>query len=127
MTGMSMHVDVRNVDDVIIVDMSGKLIGGIGDVMLREVMNEVIASGWKKILLNLSEVSSIDSAGVGELVASIKLADRFGSAVKTLRIGDRVRHVLQISKILPRLDVYEDEQEALKAFAAAVPRSRGAQ
>jgi anti-sigma B factor antagonist len=115
---MTMHVDVRNVDDVIIVDMSGKLIGGIGDVMLREVMNEVIASGWKKILLNLSEVSSIDSAGVGELVASIKLADRFGSSVKTLRIGDRVRHVLQISKILPRLDVYEDEQEALKAFAA---------
>lgn len=111
-----MHVDVRNAGDVIIVDMSGKLVAGTGDVILREVMNELVAGGWKKILLNLSEVSSIDSAGVGELVASIKLAERFGSAVKTLRIGDRVRHVLQISRILPKLSVYEDEHEALKAF-----------
>ena len=104
-----MHVDVRNAGDVIIVDLSGRLIAGSGDVLLREVMNELVASGWKKVLLNLSEVNSIDSAGVGELVASIKMAERFGTMVKTLRIGDRVRHVLQISKILPRLDVYEDE------------------
>jgi anti-sigma B factor antagonist len=111
-----MHVDVRNAGEVIIVDLSGRLIAGSGDVLLREVMNELVASGWKKVLLNLSEVNSIDSAGVGELVASIKMAERFGTMVKTLRIGDRVRHVLQISKILPRLDVYEDEGEAVKAF-----------
>lgn len=116
-----MHVDVRNAEDVIIVDMSGKLVAGIGDIMLREVMNELIASGWKKIILNLSEVNSIDSAGVGELVASIKLAERFGSCVKTLRIGDRVRHVLQISRILPKLEVYEDEAVAVKSFS--VPRT----
>lgn len=114
-----MHVDVRNAGDVIIVDLTGRLIAGSGDVLLREVMNELVASGWKKVLLNLSEVNSIDSAGVGELVASIKMAERFGTMVKTLRIGDRVRHVLQISKILPRLDVYEDEGEAVKAFDKA--------
>ncbi|MFB3903008.1 MAG: STAS domain-containing protein [Acidobacteriota bacterium] len=114
-----MHVDVRNAGDVIIVDLSGRLIAGSGDVLLREVMNELVASGWKKVLLNLSEVNSIDSAGVGELVASIRMAERFGTTVKTLRIGDRVRHVLHISKILPRLDVYEDEGEAVKAFEQA--------
>jgi len=120
--GTDMHVDVRNAGDVIIVDLSGRLIAGTGDVLLREVMNELVASGWKKVLLNLSEVNSIDSAGVGELVASIKMAERFGTMVKTLRIGDRVRHVLQISKILPRLDVYEDEGEAVKAFQKAAAK-----
>ncbi|HXK60487.1 MAG TPA: STAS domain-containing protein, partial [Acidobacteriota bacterium] len=76
-----MHVDVRNAEDVIIVDLSGRLVAGSGDVLLREVMNELVASGWKKVLLNLSEVDSIDSAGVGELVASIKKAERFGTTV----------------------------------------------
>lgn len=112
-----MHVDVRNSEDVIIVDLNGRLVGGVGDEMLRDVMNELIAEGWKKILLNLSGVEWIDSAGIGELVASIKLAERFGSSVKLLRIGDKVKHVLSISQILPLLDVYEDEAKALETFA----------
>jgi len=55
------------------------------------------------------------------------MAERFGTTVKTLRIGDRVRHVLQISKILPRLDVYEDEGEAVKAFSAPATKRLSAE
>ena len=90
----------------------------MGNQMLREVMDELVAKGWKMILLNLSGVSWIDSAGIGELVASIKMAKRFGISVKLLRIGDRVKHVLSISQILPLLDVFEDEEEALSVLRA---------
>ncbi len=112
-----MEADVRSAGDVIILDLKGRLVSGSGDQLLRDSMNELVAEGWKKILLNLSEVSSIDSAGIGELVASTKMAGRFGSNVKILRFGDRVRHVLAISRLLPLFEVYEDEREALDKFA----------
>lgn len=111
-----MRVDVRNVDDVLIVDLEGRMVAGVGEQMLHDVMNELVAEGWKKILLNLSGVTWIDSAGIGELVAGIRMAARFGCRVKLLRIGDRVRHVLSISQILPLLEIYEDEEEALKSM-----------
>jgi anti-sigma B factor antagonist len=109
-----MQIDIRKVDDVIIVDLTGRLVAGVGNEMLRDVMDELVAEGWKLILLNLSGVSWIDSAGIGELVASIKMAKRFGVSVKLLRMGDRVKHVLSISRILPLLDVFENEEEALR-------------
>jgi len=111
-----MQVDIRQDDDVIIVDLNGRMVAGVGEQLLRDVMNQLVAEGWKRILLNLSGVSWIDSSGIGELVASLKMASRFGVTVKLLRIGDRVKHVLSISQILPLLDVYEDEVEALEVL-----------
>ena len=116
-----MHVEVRNLEDVILVDMEGRLVAGVGDQMLRDVMNELIAEGWQKILLNLSGVSWIDSSGIGELVAGIRLAKRFNCSVKLLRAGDRVRHVLSLSQLLPLLEIYETEQEALDRFRGESP------
>lgn len=113
-----MQVDIRQVEDVIVVDLEGRMVAGVGERILRGVMNQLVAEGWKMILLNLSGVSWIDSSGIGELVASIRLAKRFGVSVKLLRIGDRVKHVLSISQILPLLDVYENEREALEALRA---------
>ncbi len=114
-----MQVDIRHVDDVIIVDLAGRMVAGVGEKILHDIMNQLVAEGWKRILLNLSGVSWIDSGGIGELVASLKLAKRFGVTVKLLRIGDRVKHILSISQILPMLDVYESEEEAVEALRAA--------
>ncbi|MFQ5737804.1 MAG: STAS domain-containing protein, partial [Acidobacteriota bacterium] len=108
-------------EDVAIVDLQGRLVTGGADEMLRKAMNQLIVEGKKRILLNLSRVSWIDSAGIGELIASIKLAKRFGASVKLLRVGDRVKHVLSISKLLPLLDVYENEKEALGSFGGEIP------
>ena len=113
-----MHVEVRNTGDVIIVDLQGRLVAGVGDQMLREVMDELVDAGWQKVLLNLSGVSWIDSAGIGELVAGIKRAKRLNYSVKLLRVGDRVKHVLSLSQLLPLLEIYESEQEALERFKA---------
>ncbi len=111
-----MRVDVRHIEDVIIVDLEGRLVSGTGDQLLRDVMNELLAESWTKILLNLSEVTKIDSAGIGELVASIKLARRFSSKVKLLHVRGQIRDILELSQILPLLEIYESEQSAVEAF-----------
>src|SRR5260221_6909396 len=111
-----MHVEVRKAGDVVIVDLQGKLLFGIGDEILRNVINELVAENWKKILLNLSGVSSVDSAGVGELVASQKLCAKFGARMKLLNLNERVKASLHISQILPIFEVYDDENVALEHF-----------
>lgn len=116
-----MRVHVRKAEDVVIVDLNGNLVVGDGDELLREVTNELLAEGWKKILLSLAAVPRVDSGGMGELVASWKLAQRFGASLRLLRPGDRVAHTLHIAQVLPLLQVYEDEPGALAAFRTPPP------
>lgn len=116
-----MHVEVRKSGEVVIVDMSGKLVAGVGDEILRNVVNELLAENWKKILLNLSAVSSLDSAGTGELVASLKVCERFGASLKLLNLNERVRKSLHLSQLLPVFEVYDDERQALTQFTASAP------
>jgi anti-sigma B factor antagonist len=111
-----MKVDVRQADDVIIVDLEGRLVLGVGDEILRDVMNELLAEDWKKILLNLREVRIMDSSGIGEVVSSWKLAKRFGASVKLLRPGPHIQRTLRLTQILPLLEVYDDEAEAIASF-----------
>lgn len=112
-----MRVDTREIEDVTILDMDGPLTAGVGDEAVRKAINTVIALGGRKLLLNMSGVTRIDSAGVGELVAGIKRAERDGISVKLVRIGQKVHHILNLSRILPLLDFHEDEDEALREFS----------
>ncbi len=114
-----MHVELRQSGKTLIVDLEGRLIAGGPEEMLREVINELVAAEWKQILLNMSGLSRIDSAGVGELVAGYRLAGRFGSRLKLLSTAGRIRDVLEISQVLPLLESYDDEAEAVASFAAS--------
>jgi len=111
-----MKVDVRHVDDVIIVDLKGRLVLGVGDELLREVVNRLLADEWKKILLNLEEVTIMDSSGMGEILSAWKLGKRFSASLKLLRPGDTLKHTLQLTRIMPLLEVYEDENDAVASF-----------
>ena len=111
-----MHVEIRKTGEVVIADLSGKLTAGLGDQILRDTLDELLAEGWKKILLNLSGVSFMDSAGVGELVAGLRTAQRLGAAVKLLNVSPRVQSTLYIARLLPIFELYGDEAEALTAF-----------
>ncbi|MEM8960172.1 MAG: STAS domain-containing protein [Acidobacteriota bacterium] len=116
-----MRVDVRKADDVLLVDLDGSLVAGVGDDLLRDVMNELVAEGWTKIVLNLSKVVRIDSAGIGELVGGIRLAGRFGTAVRLVHVEGQVRNVLEMSRVLPLLEVHTTEAEALAHFGVSGP------
>lgn len=115
---MSFHLEVRPAGDVVVVDMKGKLTTGLGDQILRETLDELLAEGKRKILLNLSEVSFLDSAGVGELVAGLRTAKRFGAELKLLSKSDRVQSTLFMARLLPVFEMYREESEALQKFGA---------
>jgi anti-sigma B factor antagonist len=114
-----MKVDVRNAEDVIIVDLDGRLVLGVGDEILRDVVNELLAEDWKKIVLNLRRVTIMDSSGIGEVVASWKLAKRFGASIKLLRPAPQIQRTLRLTQLLPLLEVFESEEEALASFQTA--------
>jgi anti-sigma B factor antagonist len=122
-----MHVEVRKAGTVVIVDMEGKLHAGVGDEILRGVVNELLAEDWKRILLNLSKVTSIDSSGVGELVQSHKVCEKFGAQMKLLNLHERVKQSLHLAALLPVFEVYDSEDAALQHFpgnGAKPPKSR---
>ncbi|HUM01596.1 MAG TPA: anti-sigma factor antagonist [Thermoanaerobaculia bacterium] len=120
----TMHVNVRKVEDVVIADLKGQLHAGLGDEILRGVVNELLAEGWRKILLNCSKVTSIDSAGVGELVQSLRICRKFEADLKLLNLHDRIKRSLHLAQLLPVFHVYDDEAEALKGFGTAVGSGR---
>ncbi len=114
-----MHVEVRQVQEVMILDLKGRLTAGLGDQILRDAIDELLAENRKKILLNLSALAFLDSAGVGELVAGLKTAKRFGAQLKLLNLGDRVYSTLDMARLLPTFETYDDEAEAVRSFDAA--------
>ena len=111
-----MKIELRRTQDVVIMDIDGRLVAGVGAEQLRDSIDKLIGKREGKVLMNLEKVSRIDSTGVGELVASIKRAERAGCQVKLLSIAPQVRHILDLGRILPLLDFAEDEDEALEDF-----------
>ena len=111
-----MHVEVRQSGEVVILDLKGKLTAGLGDQILRDTIDELLAESKQKILLNLSDVSFLDSAGVGELVGGLRTAQRFGAQMKLLNCSDRVKNTLYMARLLPLFEMYADETEAVRAF-----------
>jgi anti-sigma B factor antagonist len=113
-----MDIAVRKAKDVTIVDFRGRLAIGVGDSVLPQIIDEILDGGGKKILLNLSEMDYIDSNGLGELVQAFRDSQRRGASLRLLKPQDRVTKTLRLTNLLPMFQVYESEDEALKAFAA---------
>jgi anti-sigma B factor antagonist len=114
-----MHLEVRQTQDVVILDLKGKLTAGLGDQLLREAIDELLAENKGHIVINLSEVSFLDSAGVGELVAGLRTARRFGAQLKLLNVGKRVYSTLDMARLLPTFEIFDDEGEAVRSFGTA--------
>jgi anti-sigma B factor antagonist len=111
-----MKAIVRQIGHVSVVDLSGKITIGEGDVILREKVQEVLDAGNQNVLLNLEKVSYMDSAGIGELVACFKRAKEKGGVVKLLNPSGKVYDLLQLTKLEEVFETYKDEREALVTF-----------
>ena len=113
---MSMKASTRQVDGVTIVDLSGRITLGEGSVVLRDTIKDLLGKGQKKILLNLGDVSYIDSSGIGELVSAFTSVRNQGGELKLLHLTKKVHDLLQITKLYTVFDVKDDEAVAITAF-----------
>ena len=114
---MSVKLTTRQVGDVTVVDVAGRITLGEGSATLRDAMRDMVSKNQKKILLNLGEVSYIDSSGIGELVSGFTTVTNSGGALNLLNLNKRVKDLLQITKLYTVFDVHEDEAGAIRSFA----------
>ena len=113
---MSVKLNTRQVGDVSVVDVAGRITLGEGSSALRDALRGLVSGGQKKILLNLGEVSYIDSSGIGELVSGFTTVTNNGGQLKLLNLAKRVKDLLQITKLYTVFDVREDEADAVRSF-----------
>ncbi len=113
---MSMKSNTRQVNGVTIVDLSGRITLGEGSVLLRDMVRDLVTKGQRKILLNLGDVTYIDSSGIGELVSAFTTVRNQGGDLKLLNLTKKVHDLLQITKLYTVFDVKDDEVAAVAAF-----------
>jgi len=114
---VSMKVrSTRQVNGITIVDLSGRITVGSGGVLLRDMVRDLVTKGQRKILLNLGDVTYIDSSGIGELVSAFTTVRNQGGELKLLNLTKKVHDLLQITKLYTVFDVKDDEATAVAAF-----------
>ena len=112
-----MKIDTRNVNGITILELHGKVTIGEGSREIREKIRELLDSGNKDILLNLGDVSYVDSSGIGELVSSYTTVTNQGGQFKLLHLTKKIRELLAITKLLTVFDSYDDEETAVGSFS----------
>lgn len=113
---MSLSTSMRDVSGVVIVDLSGRITLGEASGKLRDTVRDLLSKGNKKILLNLGDVTYIDSSGLGELVSSYTTAANQGAKVKLLNVQKKVNDLLQITKLYTVFDSFDDESKAVASY-----------
>jgi len=119
-TTVSMKAITRQVDSVTVFDISGRITLGEGCTQLRELIRSHLSKGSKKMLLNLADVTYIDSSGIGELVSAFTAVSNQGGQLKLLNLTKKVHDLLQITKLLTVFDVHDDEAKAIASFEKVV-------
>ena len=113
---MTMKANNRQVGGVTIVDLSGRITLGEGSVVLRDTIRDLVSKGKNKILLNLADVTYIDSSGIGELVSAFTTVRNQNGELKLLKLTKKVHDLLQITKLYTVFDIKDDEAIAVQAF-----------
>ncbi|MBV8202207.1 MAG: STAS domain-containing protein [Acidobacteria bacterium] len=111
-----MKVNVRQRDGVTILDLKGKITIGVGDVALRNAVQDAINGGATKVVINLKDVTTIDSSGVGELVSAYTTATNRGAKLSLANLPAKVTDILQITQLITVFDVFDSEDEAVRSF-----------
>ncbi len=111
-----MKSEIRDRGDIRIIGLSGKVTIGAGDVKIRELIDSSLAQGKKKILLDLGGVSTIDSSGIGEMVACYTTVTRNQGQLKLMNLSPKISDILQVTQLITVFDIFDDEQEAVGSF-----------
>src|SRR5947209_582889 len=111
-----MNASSRHVNGVTVVDMSGRITLGEGGVVLRDTVHDLLDKGDKKILLNLGDITYIDSSGIGELIGAFTSVRNKGGDLKLLNLTKKVHDLLLITKLYTVFDIRDNEAAAINAF-----------
>jgi anti-sigma B factor antagonist len=111
-----MHITERKIQEVVVLDLVGRLTVGDGADRLRDKVTSVVFQGNSKVLLNLAGVPYIDSGGLGELVRCSMAANKANGAVKMIGLTSKVIDLLTITKLIAVFDTYDTERQALDSF-----------
>jgi anti-sigma B factor antagonist len=113
---MSFSLKTRKVGEVVLLDMSGRLMSGEPVQSLRTAVRQAVDEGSRKFIFNLGDVSHIDSSGLGELITSYTTIRGRGGDVKLLKLTKRAKDLLQMTKLLTVFECFDDEQLAQKSM-----------
>ncbi len=111
-----MNISERVVEGVSILDLSGKIVLGEGDIQIKDRIRDLLADGQRRILLNLADVGYIDSAGLGAIISCYTTSKREGGQLKLVHLTKKVQDLLAITKLITVFETYESEKEALDSF-----------
>ena len=114
-----MRVVERHIGDVTVLQLIGRLELEEGDLVLRDHVNRLVGEGRVKVLLDMREVTRLDSAGIGMLVSKFITVRRAGGAIKLLHPTERTDHLMDITKLTTVFEIYDDEGAALRSFGVA--------
>jgi len=114
---MSKNVTTRDSGDIKIIELHGKITIGSGDLQMREGIHAALAAGAKKLIIDMKDVTTIDSSGVGELVGCYTTATHRGAKLKLMSLPPKISDVLTVTQLITVFDVFSDEKEAIASFA----------
>jgi anti-sigma B factor antagonist len=113
---MALTIASHEMEGIHVLDLKGRITLGEGSVQIRDAIRNLVSQGQKNILLDLGEVTYIDSSGLGELVAAYTTARNNGAELKLLNLSKKVHDLLQLTKLYTVFDVYDNETVAVASF-----------
>ena len=114
---MAKTVTTRDSGDIKIIELHGKITIGAGDLQMREGIQTALAAGAKKLIVDMKDVTTIDSSGVGELVGCYTTATHRGAKLKLMSLPPKISDVLTVTQLITVFDVFTDEREAIASFS----------
>jgi anti-sigma B factor antagonist len=111
-----MQTASRQIGDISVVEVRGRITVGEGNIMLREVVTGLVENGKKRIVLNLQGVEYVDSGGLGELVRTHTTLQKEGGQLKIANVNQRVQELLKVTSLHKVFDVHKDEASAVQSF-----------
>jgi anti-sigma B factor antagonist len=115
---MNKNASIRKVGEITVVELKGKITIGVGDLQMREAIHAVLNEGSRKLIVDMSQVTTIDSSGVGELVGCFTTATHKGAKMKLMNLPAKISDVLTVTQLITVFDVYPNEAEAVASFGA---------
>ncbi len=114
---MSVQINTREVEGIIVMDLRGRVTLGEATGKVRETIRVIVTGGHRKVLLNLSELDYLDSAGLGEIIGAYTTMRNAGGEMKLLGVTGRALDLLQVTKLATLFELFSEEAEGLKSFS----------